>query len=262
MKNGYLTPADLADLYEKLSADLPGEAVQHVSGDQSRKGYDMTGYAYQYVVNRLNEVAFGHWRAIHEMKHLENGKTEKGRILYRKACLVTIQIGNWRFIEGQNVFEVLAEAQGYGGHESIEEASALKGAYTNAFKKAAAMLGVGKKAYEGLLDEDFLAPDQTQPQQRPQPQRKQTTKNTKKPAKQTENNAGKMNEGQVNAIKKLVMDITGDSPAKKKMLENWVAQRIDGFPGLTEEMTSAMAAETIRWLNHYKNEQRKKAVGQ
>src|SRR5690606_41476039 len=136
--------------------------------------------------------------------------------------------GNWGLIEGQNVLEVVAEARGYGGEECIEDASGLTGGYTNAFRKAAAMLGVGKKAYAGLLDEDFLALDQTQPQQRPQPQRKQTTKNNKKPAKQTENNAGKMNEGQVNAIKKLVMDITGDSPAKKKMLENWVAQRIDG----------------------------------
>jgi hypothetical protein len=39
------------------------------------------------------------------------------------------------------------------------EADARKGAYTNAFKKAAAFHGVGRQAYEGSLDDDNLPSD-------------------------------------------------------------------------------------------------------
>src|SRR5690606_20554759 len=81
---------------------------------------------------------------------------------------------------GESRFETLAEAECYGGHDSTEEVNALKGAYTNAFKKTAALLGVGRRAYEGTLDEDFLSAEaeevqqsQPQPQQRKQSQRQQ-----------------------------------------------------------------------------------------
>lgn len=153
-----LTHSDLPKIYEKLSADLPSVGIQQVSKEVSRKGYDSTGYGYQFHVNRMNEVLFGHWRAIHTVIKEEEGITARGKTIYRKIVHMTLQIGNWVTLEsGENRFQVLMEVEGYGGHESLEEASAYKGAYTNAFKKTTAMLGVGKRAFEGLLDEDLLA---------------------------------------------------------------------------------------------------------
>ena len=41
-----------------------------------------------------------------------------------------------------------------GGHKSGTHADALKGAITNGIKKTLGMFGIGKKSYEGILDED------------------------------------------------------------------------------------------------------------
>ena len=42
-----------------------------------------------------------------------------------------------------------------GGHKSEMYADALKGAITNSFKKTLGFFGIGKKAYEGMLDDDY-----------------------------------------------------------------------------------------------------------
>ena len=49
---------------------------------------------------------------------------------------------------------LFAEAIGDGGHTSTSEADARKGAFTNGLKKAAALFGCGRQAYEGTLDDD------------------------------------------------------------------------------------------------------------
>ncbi|SDY88607.1 hypothetical protein [Thermoactinomyces sp. DSM 45892] len=157
MKNGLLTYEELPEKYKELSADLPREAIDHVPKEKSRKAYDTTGYGYQFCVNRLNEVLFGHWREITTVVKQEVAKSNSGKPMYKIVMQMTIQIGNWRWAEGENGFEILAQVNGYGGHESLDEASAFKGAYTNTFKKVVAMLGVGKKAYEGKLDKDYFS---------------------------------------------------------------------------------------------------------
>ena len=43
----------------------------------------------------------------------------------------------------------------------MEYDSAKKGAFSNAFKKTSAMLGVGNKTYLGLLDEDMVEAEQS-----------------------------------------------------------------------------------------------------
>ena len=58
-----------------------------------------------------------------------------------------------------------------GGHLASSEADARKGAFTNAFKKAAAFFGVGRQAYEGSLDDDNVPADQEQEVQQAPPQR-------------------------------------------------------------------------------------------
>jgi hypothetical protein len=59
-------------------------------------------------------------------------------------------LGEW--VDG--TFVPFAEAIGDGGHTSVSEGDARKGAGTNGLKKAAAMFGVGRQAYEGSLDDD------------------------------------------------------------------------------------------------------------
>ncbi len=65
---------------------------------------------------------------------------------------------------------VFAESLADGGHVASAEADARKGAYTNAFKKAAAFFGVGRQAYEGSLDDDNVPSDSpVQPEHQPVP---------------------------------------------------------------------------------------------
>lgn len=186
MEKGQLTYEDLPEIYERLSADLPVEAIDRVSKNVSRKGYDTTGYGYQYHVNRMNEVLFGHWRTKHKIVAEGTSESGKGKTIYSKVIYMVIQIGNWVHENGESKFEVLMEAEGYGGHESLELSSAFKGAYTNAFKKVSAMLGVGRRAFEGTLDEDYFAAEaqekaqeQSKPQGQTKPQGKSQGQQTK-----------------------------------------------------------------------------------
>jgi hypothetical protein len=66
-----------------------------------------------------------------------------------------LELGEW--IEGD--FVVFAESLADGGHTAMSEADARKGAYTNAFKKAAAFFGVGWQAFAGELDDDNMPSD-------------------------------------------------------------------------------------------------------
>lgn len=128
----------------------------------------------------LNEVCFGHWRPIKNIVVNEKFNTRNGIAMYRIIMHMKIQIGNWTFENGENHFEVLAEGECYGGHESLELSAAYKGAYTNAFKKASAMLGVGRKTYEGQLDDDFISYQmELKEQERQQSQVKQSKQITK-----------------------------------------------------------------------------------
>lgn len=145
--DGILTLADLQQLYPRLAEPMPEQAIQHAETRQF-KGYDATGIGYQWVVNRANEVlGIGHWRVIHSMETtpLANGS-------YEVVTRVTIQLGNW--IEGQWV--PLAEVEAYGEHTAKSLGNAKKGSLTNGIKKAFALFGIGRQAYEGTLDDDFL----------------------------------------------------------------------------------------------------------
>jgi len=83
-------------------------------------------------------------------------QTAKGRPAFEAICDITLELGEW--VDGS--FVVFAESLADGGHTSMAEADARKGAYTNAFKKAAAFFGVGRQAYEGSLDDDNLPTEQ------------------------------------------------------------------------------------------------------
>ena len=142
-------------LYAQLAAPFPEECVERTDGRLTGRGYSTSGIKYQFIVNRLNEVLGpGSFRA-HRTVTVKEVTTQKGRTAYEAICDLTLELGWWE--DGK--FVVWAEALADGGHQSFSEADARKGAYTNAFKKAAAFIGVGRQAYEGTLDDDNLPED-------------------------------------------------------------------------------------------------------
>ena len=145
-------------IYAALSTPFPEEAIERTDGRTTGRGYSTTGIKYQYVVNRLNEVlGIGSYRA-HRTVTVKEIQTSKGRPAFEAICDLTLELGAW--IEGQ--FVCWAESLADGGHTSMSEADARKGAYTNALKKAAAFFGVGKQAYEGSIDDDNTPGEPTQ----------------------------------------------------------------------------------------------------
>ena len=130
-------------LIDKLSAKLPEEAIQRTSKEQTKKGYDTTGYSYQYCVNRLNDILGEKWGyGYHILKEI-TGAYKSGQPFFD----VTVELSIW--INDKENARICV-----GGHTSATFADALKGAITNAFKKTAAFWGIGKEAYEGSIDDD------------------------------------------------------------------------------------------------------------
>jgi hypothetical protein len=139
-------------LYAALAAPFPESCIQRTEGKLTGRGYDTTGIGYQHIVNRLNEVlGIGGFRA-HRTVTVKEVKRSNGRPAFEAICDLTLELGQW--VDGN--FVVFAESLADGGHIASSEADARKGAYTNAFKKAAAFHGVGKAAYEGTLDDDNI----------------------------------------------------------------------------------------------------------
>jgi len=142
------------------------KAVTRAAGAKTKKGYDTTGYGYQFIVNALNEVlGMDGWRT--EAAHDETpGEYESGRpnwhVLVRMRMILRFASQATEVIKDAAKKEVDTRVveishEGHGGHRSSERESAYKGATTNAIKKVAAMFGLGRTAYEGTLDEDYQA---------------------------------------------------------------------------------------------------------
>ncbi len=147
-----MTNAEKKAIYAALAAPFPEHCIQRTEGRLTGRGYDTVGYGYQFIANRLNEVlGVGGWRA-HRTVTVKEITRSNGRPAFEAICDITLELGEW--IDGS--FMVFAESLADGGHVASSEADARKGAYTNAFKKAAAFFGVGRQAYEGSLDDDNL----------------------------------------------------------------------------------------------------------
>jgi hypothetical protein len=157
-----MTNEEKKKIYAALAAPFPENCIQRTEGRVTGRGYDTAGIGYQFIANRLAEVlGVGGWRA-HRTVTVKTITTSKGREAFEAICDLTLELGSWENGE----FVVFAEALADGGHTAMSEADARKGAYTNAFKKAAAFFGCGKAAYEGTLDDDNLPTESTfeQPQ--------------------------------------------------------------------------------------------------
>jgi hypothetical protein len=147
-----MTSDERKKLYAALSAPFGEEAIERTEGRVTGRGYDTTGIKYQFIVNRLNEVlGIGCWRT-EQVINLRETTTSKGRAAFDATCNLTLRFGVWE----AGTFLPWAEAFATGGHQSLSEADARKGAFTNGLKKAAAMVGCGKQAYEGTLDDDAV----------------------------------------------------------------------------------------------------------
>jgi len=135
-------------ILKELSEDLPEEAVERTKTKETHKGYDTTGYKYQYLVDRFNEVlGIPGWGFEHKILKEEQGHWGNGKPFWDITTEVTIAIippdGSPAHIR-----------KCVGGHVSSTYADALKGAVTNGFKKTSAFFGVGAKAYAGIIDDD------------------------------------------------------------------------------------------------------------
>lgn len=149
--------SELAQVYAQLSESFPKEAVQHVSA--RAKGYEMTGYKYQYVADRFNEVCgIDGWRFspnVFEINKLEkDGHTDGFEVIVRTQ--IDIKLSGE---DGKDCISITRE--GYGGHQSKYLADAIKGAQTDSFKKTAAFFGVGADAYRQAIDNDYLPDRET-----------------------------------------------------------------------------------------------------
>jgi len=126
-----------------LYADLPEKAVQRTKGNKTGRGYDTTGYSYQYVADMLNEVLGFDWGFEIVVVNAEKGKyKQSGKNKWEITVMLKI------IIDGKPSRPMA------GGHVAILHSDALKGAITNALKKAAALYGVGSKAFRDEIDDD------------------------------------------------------------------------------------------------------------
>ena len=158
-----MTHEERQRVYAALSAPFPDSCIQRTDGNQTGRGYSTTGIAYQFVVNRLNEVlGLGGFRTERTMTTREL-TSAKGRPVFEAICELKLQLGEW--VDGR--FVAFAEAIGDGGHTSVSLADAFKGAFTNGFKKAAAFFGCGRQAYEGTLDDDCVPEESRVAETRP-----------------------------------------------------------------------------------------------
>jgi len=142
------------NLYKLLSEKMPNEAIDRSDKKDTGKGYDTTGYGYQYVINRFNEVCgVGGWGYQYRILKEFEGQSRAGAKMYS----VTVEVAIWVMVEegtGKDGKDKTSKKECIGGHTSMNYADALKGAVTNGIKKTAAFFGVGKDAYEGSVDDD------------------------------------------------------------------------------------------------------------
>ena len=141
-------------IYKQLveaTNNLPKDAVEKAPKNITRKGYDTTGYGYQFLVNVLNEtLGIGGWGFKYELLKEIEGKWSNEKSYWD----ITVNVTVWIKVDNSTP----ASFSCVGGHKSEMYSDALKGAITNGFKKTVAFFGVGKNAYEGTIDEDYRPP--------------------------------------------------------------------------------------------------------
>lgn len=131
-----------------LMAQLPPEAVERTKGSQTGRGYDTTGYGYQFIVNRMNEVlGIAGWSETYEIRKEVEGKWKNDKPWYEITVSCRVD-----FTDPETKEKSWREACGW--HKASAWGDALKGAQTNALKKTASKIGPGWQAYADAVDDD------------------------------------------------------------------------------------------------------------
>jgi hypothetical protein len=236
-----MTPESKKKIYQQLSQPFPEEAIERTDGRQTGKGYSTTGIKAQFIINRLNEtLGIGGWRT-HRTIAVKEIATNSGRKAYEAVCDLIPELGEWTDV----TFVPFAEALADGGHISMSEADARKGAFSNGLKKAAAAFGASWQAYAGTIDDDNVPSDSpVQPEHQPVPTAPTRTVTatpvTPAPAR---NRLSSKQLGAIQAIgRKLGLDHTGLRAVAK--------QRYSVVP---EHLTKAQASEFIGSLSAQAN---------
>ena len=147
---------DVGKVYKELSELLPKEAIQKADKAETKKGYSTTGYGYQYIVNRFNEVChIDGWGYDYKIIEASSGTFQSGKPYIDITVEVTINI---YLADMDKVVTISRKC--IGGHISSTYGDALKGALTNGIKKTAGLFGVGNQAYLGILDDDATYEDE------------------------------------------------------------------------------------------------------
>ncbi len=146
-----ITIEERKEILRRLSAPFPPEAIERTTATITKRGYDTTGIKAQYIVDRLNEILGLHGWRTEACFEITESKTAKDRPMFDVVCDLTLLVGG---IDDKGEFLHWAIREATGGHSSISKADAKKGAYSNALKKAAALLGCGAEAYRGTIDDD------------------------------------------------------------------------------------------------------------
>lgn len=151
-----LTAQGLTELYPELEAAFSDARALQKS--DVRDDFAPVGIGYQWIADRLNAVLGpAHWRMMDS--DLQVTETPGG---VRALAKVTVEFGNPHYLPEQALsgWEVIAVRTSWGAHAAIDFGDAVKGAVTNGFKKAVALLGPGHQAFAGLLDDDMTRPDE------------------------------------------------------------------------------------------------------
>jgi len=175
---GLLTLDMLPDLYNKIAKEIKSleadkNAIEVIPKEISKKGYDSTGYRYQYLCNVLNQVIGSwHWTLtpdlIHNYQYEVTDKWGNTKTYFNVCVKTTLRIGNWipsvdTESQVSSVFEILDEKVHYGNNTSPFVGEAIKGCVTNSIKKTFALAGFGERAMTGALAREFgdeLPPDE------------------------------------------------------------------------------------------------------
>lgn len=137
------------DIFELLSEDFPAECIEEdTDGTGWKKGKTIRSIKYIHLVNRFNKVlGLTGWKAAFTVETETEGTH---RTSYGKDIPVWY-VGGTMVITGEEI----GYNEAFGGNKSFDSLdSAKKGAWSNGFKKCAALTGNGWKTYAGLLDPD------------------------------------------------------------------------------------------------------------
>jgi len=129
---------DLKALVKKVNKILKDGEPGNITADKSR-GFEMTGYSPQYVVDAMNEV-FGldGWG----FEDIYNKVADKEAVAHVRV---------WLKLDEERVVERTA----YGSKRLLEKTSygdAKKSAQTDGLKKALSYFSIGNRAYHGKLE--------------------------------------------------------------------------------------------------------------